>query len=590
MALLALDETETEHAHTDRYTVRGPRITRAGNAVTWVPPAAAMKTTGRGAARADTAQPGETAAVASGAVTVDDHRPPNRLIAGVARLLTFVWSDRRLQVLFALAVPTLAAIVIGWWTPRGPMTSDEALASMVIGLVVGATVGLATRSRWAILIAPLVFAVGFELMRMGTDSMTVDALHPASLYGLIGLVTVRGFHGLVGLTPMSLAAAFGAAFTRRMAGTVAPSDTLSRISQVLRRGVAVVATVGLVAISFGLAQSPSTATIRSADGTTELGSVAELTKVNIGGHPLSMMIRGTSADNPILLYLAGGPGGTDIGAMRNHLAALEQHFLVVTWDQRGTGTSYDQIDPISTLTFDNAVSDTLEVTNYLRHRFGRDTAKVYLVGNSYGTLLGVRAVQQHPELYAAFVGTGQMVSPRETDRIIYTDTLAWARRTGNSDMTEKLRAIGPPPYTRILDYETTLAHMDDVYPYDHTPNDEGAGGFSENLLGDEYSLVDEAHNLAGFLDTFSIIYPQLQELDFRVDATRLDVPVYIAEGRYEVRGRSELAHEWFAQLRAPHKELVTFETSGHRPLFEQPGAFVLFMTDTVLAQTRRTPS
>lgn len=511
------------------------------------------------------------------------------IVASVSRWLSAIWNDRRLQVFIAVAAPGLYAVVAGWWTPRGPMTSGQALATMTLSILVGALVGLVTRSRWAMAVAPAVFILGFEFIRIGTGNTTVDAIHPGSLYGLIALFTVRGFHGLVALAPMILAASFGAAFARRINDQSGSPRTRAKIGRTLRRSIAILTTVGLLALSVGLARSPSTATIRDADGKKVPGSIAELTTVDIGGHPLAMMIRGTSADNPILLYLAGGPGGTDIGAMRNHLSALEQHFLVVTWDQRGTGKSYDQIDPISDLTFDNAVSDTVEVTNYLRHRFGHDTARVYLVGNSYGTILGVRAVQQHPELYAAFVGTGQMVSPRETDRVIYADTLAWARRTGNTSVVDELSKIGPPPYTRILNYEPGLSHMDDVYPYDHALNDEGVGGFSENLFAHEYSLVDEVHNLAAFLDTFSILYPQLQTIDFRIDATRLEVPAYIVEGRYEVRGRTEPAHEWFNLLQAPHKQMAVFDTSSHRPLFEQPAAFVDYMTNTVLAQTAPTP-
>ncbi len=530
------------------------------------------------------ARPG--AVIEPGELTKQGHeRRAGPLVPGAGRFFARVWSDRRLQWLIAVAVPGLYAVVAGWWTPRGPMTSSQALWAMAISVVVGAVAGVVMRSRWAMLAAPVVFVLGFELVRMGTDSTTVDAIHPGSTYGILALLVVRGFHGVVALAPMILAGAFGAAFARRVNGVTGSSRARSRIGRSVRRTVAVLATIGLFVLSFGLARPPSTAAIRSSDGTIIAGSIAELATVDIGGHPLAMMIRGTSTNNPILLYLAGGPGGTDIGAMRKHLGALEEHFLVVTWDQRGTGKSYDQIDPISTLTFDNAVSDTIEVTNYLRHRFGHDTNKVYLVGNSYGTILGVRAAQQHPELYAAFVGTGQMVSPRETDQIIYADTLAWAKRTGNTSVIDQLTASGPPPYTRILDYEPALSHIDDVYPYNHTPNDEGAGGFSENLVADEYSLVDEAHNLAGFLDTFSIIYSQLQTIDFRVDATHLDIPVYLVEGRYEVRGRSEPANQWFAMLQAPHKQMVIFDTSGHRPLFEQPAKFTEFMTNTVLAET-----
>jgi len=87
------------------------------------------------------------------------------------------------------------------------------------------------------------------------------------------------------------------------------------------------------------------------------------------------------------------------------------------------------------------------------------------------------------------------------------------------------------------------------------------------------------------MDVFSILYPQLQDIDFRVDATRLDVPVYLVQGRYEAPGRAELAQEWFEMLEAPRKEMIVFDTSGHRPLFEQPDRFHEVMTETVLAET-----
>ena len=289
-----------------------------------------------------------------------------------------------------------------------------------------------------------------------------------------------------------------------------------------------------------------------------------------------MMIRGQSIDNPVLLFLAGGPGGTEMGAMRRHLPQLEQDFVVVTWDQRGTGKSYDKIDPTSTLTVEQAIEDTIEATHYLRDRFNQE--KIYLMGQSWGSILGVLAVQRAPDLYRAFVGVGQMVSPRETDKIIYQDTLAWARDTGNADLVDQLSEIGPPPYVSILHYEPALSYEHEVYDYDHSGNSEGEGGFSENLFVEEYTLLEQVHNLGAFLDTFAVLYPQIQHIDFRVDALSLEVPVYLVQGRHEARGRAELADEWFNMLKAPSKELNILDNSGHRPLFEEPAAFAAVMT------------
>ncbi len=335
-----------------------------------------------------------------------------------------------------------------------------------------------------------------------------------------------------------------------------------------------------------MASPGATATITDAAGRPLTGSIAELTRVSIGGHDLSMMIRGDSTTLPVLLVLTGGPGGTELGAMRHHGQLLEHHFVVVTWDQRGTGGSYDQLDPTSSLTLDNAVSDTLDVTRYLRARFAEE--RIYLLGQSWGTLLGVLAAQQEPRLYAAFIGSGQMVDPRQTDRLTYRDTLAWARSRQDTSLVATLTANGEPPYTAALDYETLLAHEGEVYPYDHAGNAEGRGQMGEGIFVEEYGLMDKVHNFAGFLDTFPILYPQLQQLDLRLSATRLEVPVYLFQGAHETSSRSTLADQWFSLLTAPHKERAIAATSGHRALWEQPVLFDTFMTRTVLAQTQPT--
>lgn len=507
------------------------------------------------------------------------------LAASGARLAT-AWEKPWVRRATAVAVPALAAVPLALAMPRGPLTAAGALATMAVGLLVGLVAGLALRSRWAMLVAPVAFAAGYELVRLGTDGPTVDGIH-ASTYGLLALVVGRGIHGVIALFPIALGAALGAALARRRQNRGPARHGWPRVGLYARRGAVVLAGVALVVLAVGIARPASTDPIVGLDGKPLPGSIAELTRVEIGGHDLAMMIRGHSAESPVLLFLAGGPGGSELGAMRRHLEALEKEFVVVTWDQRGTGKSYGALDPSSTLTLEQAVSDTIEVSNYLRERFGQE--QIYLVGQSWGSILGVLSVQRQPELYRAFVGTGQMVSPSETDRIFHRDTLAWARESGNDELAATLTEIGAPPYESVLDYEPALSYEHEVYPYDHSRNSEGEGGFSENLIVEEYTLLEQIHNLGAFLDTFSVLYPQLGHIDFREDVTALGVPVYLVQGRHEPPGRADLAQEWLAQLQAPAKKLVVLDTSGHRPPFEQPEQFTNVMTETVLAETRPRP-
>lgn len=496
-----------------------------------------------------------------------------------------LWRDRRIAMASAIGCAAVWGAVAGWWTPRSPLTSAQALWSIGLSLVVGALAGLVTRSRWAMLTTPVAFATVFEFTRLDIAGPTVDKIH-FSTYGTLAFVVGRGFHAALSLIPMVLGASVGAGVARRSVHDGRTVTSNKRVSRYARTGVAALLSTAVLALAVGLARPATTASIVGSDGKVLPGSIAELRTVNVNGHKLSMMIRGQSVSNPVLLFLAGGPGGSEMGAMRKHLPLLEERFTVVTWDQRGTGRSYPELDPISTVTVSGAVTDTIAVTDYLRNRFKQP--QIYLSGQSWGSILGVLALQKRPMSYRAFVGIGQMVSPVETDRIFYQDTLTWAQKTGKTGLVKRLRKIGQPPYTNMLDYETALSYEHEVHPYDTSKNSEGAGGFSENFFVSEYSLIDQVHLLAGFLDTFASMYPQIQDLDFRVSATHFTVPMYFVEGVHEAPGRSIPFKEWFATIDAPVKKTVEFDTSGHRPLFEQPDRFVAFMTNTVLTDAEKT--
>lgn len=478
----------------------------------------------------------------------------------------------------AAAPAVVTGALLGWVMPRGPMSPAGALVAIAVALATGVVGGVVWRSRWAMVVVPAAHLVAYEVLRIGYDGPTVD-LPVLSWYGLMALVVGRGLTLVVVVVPMVLGVIAGRAAVR-LAALDRAADRGRTTWPVVRLTTVVLVVVGLT-VAFG--RPARTAPILDADGEPLAGSIAELDHVEINGRDLGVMLRGHSVDNPVLLFLAGGPGGSELGAMRRHLSALEEHFTVATWDQRGTGRSYAALDPVDTYTPDSAVDDTIAMTDHLRERFGVD--RVYLLGQSWGSLLGVLAAQERPDLYHAFIGTGQMVDIAATDRITYRDTLDWARDTGRDDLVASLEDMGPPPYDDVLNYESAVGHEMDLYPYDHSPNAEGAGQMGENLLVSEYALVDLWHVFAATMDTYAHLYPQIQDIDFRTDATELEVPVYFAQGRFEAGGRAEVFDEWYAELEAPVTHLEIFETSGHRPLWEQPQAFTDFMADTVLSGT-----
>ncbi|HSJ83186.1 MAG TPA: alpha/beta fold hydrolase [Acidimicrobiia bacterium] len=500
----------------------------------------------------------------SGAASEEAPAPPN---GKVEAMLDFFWSDWRVSLAVVVVLAAAAGLLGAWLTPRGPITTAEALTSLGAALFVGLAAGLVMGSRWSILATPVVFVVVFELARMGTVGPTVDAIDLGGFYGIVAFVLGRVFHGLLVLAPMILGSMYGVWLAGRL-GSVS-SAAMGGLAWTFTGAL----TLAMIVVAFSIARPATTAPIVGPDGETLPGSVAELVTVPIGGHDQTMLIRGRSADNPVLLYLTGGPGGTDIGALRRDVT-LEQDFTVVAWDQRGAGKSYSALDPVDTFTVDSLVADTIAVTNYLRDRF--DESRIYLVGQSWGSTLGVLAVEQHPELYHAFVGVGQMVSQRETDIMFWEDALAWADETGNTGLAETLRRNGPPPYQDLMLYDPFIASEHDwnVYP-EFDPNTE----MPAILFVPEYSWMDRINAFKGFLDTAGTLYPQLQDLDFRRDVTLLEVPVYMVLGEHEARGRAVIAREWFELLEAPYKEGIVFEGAGHRAHFDQPGRFSRVMTD-----------
>ena len=158
------------------------------------------------------------------------------------------------------------------------------------------------------------------------------------------------------------------------------------------------------------------------------------------------------------------------------------------------------------------MADTIEVTNYLRDRFGED--KVYLLGQSWGTLLGVLAVQQQPDCSRRSSVPARWSAPWRPTSIMYQDTLDWAEGTGNTDLVATLTEIGPPPY-RTCSTTNPCCPPCQGLPLRPHRNAEGPGEMGEGIFVGEYSLMDKVHNFGGFLDTFSVLYPQLQGIDLR---------------------------------------------------------------------------
>jgi pimeloyl-ACP methyl ester carboxylesterase len=294
-------------------------------------------------------------------------------------------------------------------------------------------------------------------------------------------------------------------------------------------------------------------------------SIAVMEKVTLGGSEQWITIRGKDIDNPVLLYLGiGGPGAGGFPASALTLAPLEDHFVVVNWDQPGTGKSYGAV-PISSLTVERVVADAYELTQLMRARFGEE--KIYVFGLSWGTIVGIQLIEQYPELFHAYVGNGQMVNTVENDRIGYEFALKWATEQNDLATANRLRRNGAPPYfgrgmgLKYADYNNVLfRYMDSVT--------------LETVLtvvpqiAMEYGLIDRLNFARGLFDSFPVLYPQLRDLDFTTQAAKLEVPVYFLVGKNDINAVASLVERYYGVLDAPHKELIWVE-GGHGATPEQ---------------------
>jgi CubicO group peptidase (beta-lactamase class C family)/pimeloyl-ACP methyl ester carboxylesterase len=307
-------------------------------------------------------------------------------------------------------------------------------------------------------------------------------------------------------------------------------------------------------------------------------SIATLEKVTLGGSEQWITIRGKDVTKPVLLYLGiGGPGAGGFPATALTLAPLEDHFVVVNWDQPGTGKSYHAV-PIATLTVERVVEDAHELTQRLRTRFQQD--KIYVMGLSWGTIVGTKLVQKYPDLYAAYVGTGQMVNTTENDQMAYAFALQDAAVRGDTDTVTRLRRNGPPPYDGAGMATNYAAFLDVGFRYMESPTIPLIVLLMPQFAH-EYGLVDRVNFGRGLLESFTVLYPQLKDLDFTTQAPKLDVPVYFLAGRKDVNAWSSLVERYYNVLQAPHKELIWLE-SGHGATAEE---ILDVMVNTVLAQT-----
>ena len=317
------------------------------------------------------------------------------------------------------------------------------------------------------------------------------------------------------------------------------------------------------------------------------GSISVIITENINGLNQRMIIRGRDTTKPVLLYLHGGPGDPEFPFVSQFNSDIENIFVVCYWEQRGAGLSYSNNIPPSTMTLPQFVDDAGRVSEYLRHRFNR--GKIYLLGHSWGSMLGSLTANKFPYYYYAFISVGQVGNQVRSENLSYEFVLSRAKELKDKIAVRTIEEIGPPPYA---DPKEALRKMLIQRKYLIT-----YGGAIKNgefypkaikslFVCQEYTFGDKINYLRGMKFTKNYLWDVVMKTDLFKAVPSQQIPVYIMQGRFDYQTSYIVAKEYFDSLQAPVKKFFTFENSAHSPIFEEPEKFERILKEILLEQQK----
>ena len=319
--------------------------------------------------------------------------------------------------------------------------------------------------------------------------------------------------------------------------------------------------------------APGRAIVADIDRIVTPNGVQETFEATLGDARQVINVRGADRANPILVFIHGGPGAVEMPIAWSFQRPWEDFFTVVQWDQRGAGRSFLLNDPKAlapTLNVARYRDDTIELIELLQKKYGE--RKVFLMGHSWGSIVGLSVAAKRPDLLYAYIGVGQVIDFRQNERVGFDWTLDRARKDGNAAAVRELEALQPYPGPGAFDlgkigterkwsihYGGLAAGRSDADFYFHAPR-----------LSPEYTTADRQAWDDGSAFTMAAIFPKLADVTFK-DVTTLHTPVIMFLGRQDYTTPSSITAEWMKRLSAPAKATVWFEHSAHLPMIEEPG-------------------
>ena len=319
------------------------------------------------------------------------------------------------------------------------------------------------------------------------------------------------------------------------------------------------------------------------NGELLVNSIAVHENIDINGVPQRITIRGTDANNPILLRVHGGPGSASPPVIsRVNGFDLEDLFTVCYWEQRGAGMAYSTDIPDSTINLPQIIDDGLMVVDYLRKEFQKD--KIFIEGSSWGTAVSAFMVQENPAFFHAYIGIGQMANQSLSEQLSYDFVMTQAQSQNDTTSIKHLNKIGRPPYPNKSDAEMARAcdiQRSIVTKYERPRINPDFSGLSALLL-DNSMTFDQKLNPKQKYPAFQLLWPTCFNVNLMRDIPKWEIPVYIMHGDNDHYTETSLAKAYFDSLEAPMKKWFLFENATHPLQFEYPQKYRSIYIDEIL--------
>lgn len=307
--------------------------------------------------------------------------------------------------------------------------------------------------------------------------------------------------------------------------------------------------------------------------------------IEVGGILQGMFLQSEDSHRPVLLFLHGGPGSPETAYTQSHPMGIEKLFTVCWWEQRGSGISYERDTPKKDMTVEQIIFDTIDVTNYLRERFHKE--KIYIMGHSWGSLLGLLTAERRPDLYHAFIGLGQVVWQAESERIAYRYMLKEFNKQGNEEMVEALNKF---PVLKVekssrqyLGIRGTAMEMLGIGSVHKVGTNPSHSKILEEFKG--YTAKEKKDFYRANLFSIKCLWDQVLEYNLLHKPPKIKIPVYILHGKYDYQVSYDLARKFAIELTAPIKGFYTFAHSAHSIGLEEPEKMCKILREDVLKDT-----